>query len=60
MDTIEERIELAVVSILTGALFSLFFMKKCLVPEDVNLFLLHEQISYEELNLEDLKSESID
>lgn len=60
MESIEECIELSIVSMLAGALFSLFFMKKCLVPEDVNLFLLHEQLSYEELNLEDLKSESVD
>jgi hypothetical protein len=60
VNSLEEFIEIAIVSTMCAALCSLFFLKKCVIPPDTNIFLLREQISYEELTSVDLKSESID
>ena len=48
MNNWEECIELAVVSFLCGLLFSVFFMKKFIVPENVNVFSVGE-LQYENL-----------
>jgi len=48
VETLEDFIELALCSIVCGALFCLFLTKKFLIPSDSSVFMLENSSFYEE------------